>query len=407
MNQLSTSLVAESKPQQMAAGQSLLPKAPTLDWDNFESAESTALPSLYDMPNKAVTTSGRAALFSALQQIRPAAGSAVLVPSYHCPTMVAPIFEAGLKPVYYPLTAEGLPDLARMDRTVASATQVMFVAHYFGLPLDLQQLLDWCQARHITLVEDCAHSYFGMAGSRPVGQWGHYATASISKFFPVPEAGLLASRGQALSALKLQAPTLLMELKAAWDVVDYATKHGRLAGLRELLRLFRPAATLAPSAILEQPHSSLDVSATYLACDMGRIHQAPTRASAWLHRLLPTGRIVQRRQAIFRQLLEALSNAPGAHPLRDTLPQACAPYVFPLWVDGGARADQVYAQMRSEGMPVFRWDRLWPGTPVDPTDTGSQWSRHLLQVLCHQDLRPKDIQVVAQRLTLALAAVPT
>ena len=37
-------------------------------------------------------------------------------------------------------------------------------------------------------------------------------------------------------------------------------------------------------------------------------------------------------------------------------------------------------------MPVFRWDRLWPGVPALAGDQGRLWSHHVLQLACHQDL---------------------
>jgi hypothetical protein len=64
------------------------------------------------------------------------------------------------------------------------------------------------------------------------------------------------------------------------------------------------------------------------------------------------------------------------------------PYVFPLWVDD---ADRVYQALRGLGAPVFRWDRIWPGTPHLPGDVGPLWSRHVLQLLCHQDLDARDV----------------
>jgi hypothetical protein len=48
--------------------------------------------------------------------------------------------------------------------------------------------------------------------------------------------------------------------------------------------------------------------------------------------------------------------------------------------------------MRAQGLPVFRWDRIWPGTPADPHDSGPRWSRQVLQLLCHQDLTAADIE---------------
>ncbi|MBK9574239.1 MAG: DegT/DnrJ/EryC1/StrS family aminotransferase [Rhodoferax sp.] len=53
------------------------------------------------------------------------------------------------------------------------------------------------------MIEDCAHCFFGQAGERPIGAWGDFATASLTKFFPVPEGGLLASSSRPLPGLAL------------------------------------------------------------------------------------------------------------------------------------------------------------------------------------------------------------
>jgi perosamine synthetase len=76
-----------------------------------------------------------------------------------------------------------------------------------------------------------------------------------------------------------------------------------------------------------------------------------------------------------------------------------APYVFPLWVDD---ADRVYQALRNEGVPVFRWDQIWPDTPHLAHDVGADWSRHVLQLLCHQDLDEIDIRRSAARLIALL-----
>jgi len=379
-----------------------LPKAPLLGWNSVWPTGPSPLPSIGDLPYRAYTSSGRAALHAALLQMGLPAGAGVLVPTYHCPTMVAPIVEAGLTPVFYTLDSDGLPALARLDPQ--ASVRAMFVAHFFGLAKSLQAVQAWCRQRGIVLVEDCAHSYYGMAGERPVGHWGDYAIASVSKFFPVPEAGLLASASRPLQPLALQAPTWRAEARALWDVIDRANDHGRLAGLTHaLLPLFwmrrqrkgrnLPAAEVAP-----------DDDAIRIGCDMGRIREAPRLAARWLHRGLPQGRIVQRRRANYSTLAHALRDAPGARALMPELPVDSAPYVLPLWVDGLARADAVYARVRAEQLPVFRWDRLWPGTPTMADDTGALWSHQVLQLLCHQDLSPDELVIVATRIRQALSA---
>lgn len=381
-------------PLTWAAAARPLPKAPVLSWDSLWGRRLSSLPSVGDLPHVAYASSGRAALLAALRQTATRPGSGVLVPTYHCPTMVAPVLRAGLQPLFFPVTADGLPELDAIGTAMAGQARVMFVAHYFGLPKSLQTVQRWCHERDIVLVEDCAHSYFGQAGERPIGCWGDYATASLSKFFPVAEAGLLASAYHPLKPLGLQAAGLSKQIKGGVDVLEFAQRYGRLAGVSQLLaplfwlknggRLQTTVAALAPSV-----DASLDD--TLASCDMARVEQAATWAACSLHQVMPEARVVQRRRANYLQLAQGLAGAPGAQLLQGNLPEGAAPYVCPLLVEGAERADLVYFRMRQARLPVFRWDQVWPGTPIDSHDHGHQWQRQILQLLCHQDLCSDDL----------------
>jgi hypothetical protein len=77
--------------------------------------------------------------------------------------------------------------------------------------------------------------------------------------------------------------------------------------------------------------------------------------------------------------------------------------VFALWVDD---ADRVYQALREQELPVFRWDRVWPGTPVVEGDQGPLWSRHVLQLLCHQNLSAADVEHTARAILSLLPTPP-
>ena len=137
-------------------------------------------------------------------------------------------------------------------------------------------------------------------------------------------------------------------------------------------------------------------------CDMARVDQAPLWVSEALSRL-PKARIVARRQRNFTRYARHFQAVLGARPLFAPGTAAfapAAPYVFALWVDD---ADRVYQSLRDQHLPVFRWDRIWPGTPVINGDQGPLWSRHVLQLLCHQDLSDADIELTAHAVLSALA----
>lgn len=88
-------------------------------------------------------------------------------------------------------------------------------------------------------------------------------------------------------------------------------------------------------------------------------------------------------------LSHALSGVAGLRPLRPLLPDDCAPYVFPLWVE---TPDPGYQALRRLGFPVSRWDQRWPTIPNIADDQGPLWSHHVLQIACHQDLSEPELQ---------------
>lgn len=375
------------------------PTRPTFGWDNLGGPRDAGLPAVDDLPHHRLLTSGRAALFAAMKALGVQPGNSVLAPSYHCPTLVAPLRAAGAAVQFYPLGADGLPRLDAI--TPAPRTRALVVMQLFGLPRSLAAVRAWCDARGIALVEDCAHSFFGQAGERPVGHWGDLATASLSKFFPLAEGGLLAS-ARPLPPQPLRPAGARQQLKAWVDLLERGSAHGRLTGLNTALgALFRlKNGPPRPPAAGDAPHEMTE--ARMLAdCDLARSDQAPTALARRLAGL-PRGRIVARRRAHYEALYRGTQGLPGARPLLGALPAQAAPYVMPLWVDGPEPAETLYAALRAAGCAVFRWDRVWPGVPAFPDDHGARWRRQVLQLLCHQDLDEAQLARTCDVLTRTL-----
>ena len=376
---------------------SMFPRGPVLGWASFTGARSVALPSVEDLPHVTMTSSGRAAIYQALRQLNLPAGSKVLLPTYHCPTMVAPVLLAGLEPVFYAVREDGLPDVTSLSRPEALNARVVLTAHYFGLTRSLHEVRAWCDERGAALIEDCAHAFFGMAGERPVGAWGDFSIASVTKFFPVPEGGLLASAQRPINELVLARQGVKAAIKGWVDAVETGVAHHRFqglnSGLQALFRLKNGGRTVFQASPMVD--SSKESAAMIMeTCDMGRITQAPLSVARWLLRALPRGWVVARRQENYRDYATHFPRVPEMRPLFPDLPLQTVPYVFPVWFD---TVDEVYAGLRAEGLPVFRWDRVWPGTPRLEGDHGLAWSHHVLQFLCHQDLNAADIRYIVQR----------
>ena len=298
----------------------LLPRGPVLGWSSFHVVNAPGIASIEDIRQRAYTTSGRAAIYQALLQLKLPPGSTVLVPTYHCPTMVAPVILANLNVAYFGIDANGLPLLDTIDAQAARNCKAMLVSHYFGRANSLAEVRQWCDARGIALIEDCAHCFFGDAGDRPIGAWGDIATASLSKFLPIPEGGVLASAHRPIAPLRLAAPGLKAQLKGVIDVLELAARHQRFTGLNTFLRfVFRlknARAAAKPAAEGQAGKAGESTAETVMRdCDMARIAQAPLKASMALRALLPRGRIIVRRQQNYDCYARHLNRVPGAHPL--------------------------------------------------------------------------------------------
>jgi len=363
------------------------PKLPVLDARTFAGPGQADTPCLLDLAGAQFTQSGRAAILLALEALHIQTGDQVLVPTYHCPTMVAPIVALGAEALFYPINDHGAP---QMDWVAAHATdqvRAMLVPHFFGLPQPLAQVRQWCQTHGVRLIEDCAHAMFGDSEGHPVGSTGDFAIASLTKFLPVSEGGVLVNHLAMPKPAVLTALSAKAQLKAAFDMVHTSVNFGRLPLLAPLFdlaaRLRQGLARQAPVAVMPPAESTDTQAGDSFSIDTARAHQELSRVSQWMAQHAHRARIVARRREYYRYFVQAFTNTPGMRPLLPDLPDHCAPYVFPLWLD---EPDPGYAELRRLQYPVSRWDWLWPTTPTLPQDQGKRWSHHVLQLACHQDL---------------------
>jgi len=254
----------------------------------------------------------------------------------------------------------------------------------------MREMRAFCDAHRIALIEDCAHSFFGMSEGTPVGSWGDLAVASLPKFFPVSEGGLILSARHSLKQLALAPRAWGDEVKALVDTLEMGTIYRRFPGVNALLEgAFRVKRWLrggnASSEILGGESAGL-ASETRLSSLRSVV------AACWIARSVCHSRIVENRRRNYKALANRLLRIEGARALHPDLPEGATPYVFPLYVDVPAAS---YRRLRSAGIPIFRWDEVWPGTPVLNGDRGLDWADRVFQLGCHQDLSMDDIEAIA------------
>jgi perosamine synthetase len=369
------------------------PKLPVLGWSAFSGERAAPTPGVLSARHRRYTTSGRAAIALALRTLEIRSGDKVLVPTYHCPTMIAPIAQSGAQPMFYPITASGGVNIEWLRRAPLAGTRAMLATHYFGIPQPMSRLRAFCDAHRIALIEDCAHAFFGVSEGVAVGSWGDFAIASLPKFFPVPEGGLILSATHPLKKLDLAPCSWRDEVKATADAIEIGVVHGRFPGLNLLL-----GGVFGLKNWLHHRHDLTDAPANHgsesakPAVDFRLNSFQPAVAARWIASSVHQARIVGHRRRNYAALTSRLSRIDGAHALCPDLPDDATPYVFPLYVNEPTAS---YQRLRSAGIPLFRWDEVWPGTPVIDGDHGLDWAHRVFQLGCHQDLSLHDIEAMA------------
>jgi len=103
--------------------------------------------------------SGRSALYHLLKSLDLENNSEVIIQSFTCTAVAAPIIHAGFKPVYadideYDFSAQYDSVLSK----VSKLTKAIVLQHTFGIkPTNREKIINICREREIFLIEDLAH----------------------------------------------------------------------------------------------------------------------------------------------------------------------------------------------------------------------------------------------------------
>jgi dTDP-4-amino-4,6-dideoxygalactose transaminase len=403
----STVAAAEAPPVTPAWPRSRLPVGPVLSLASFRRGNYRRVPSILDAGQRRYVTSGRVAIAQALRQAGVQAGDSVLVPSYHCASMVEPVIWAGATPVFYRVNADTSVNLDDVASKLDGRCKLLMATNYFGFPQDGRALRAFCDQHGLLLLEDCAHSFLGQSGGQPIGSWGDYAIASSMKFFPIYEGGCLVSARRPLDGVRLQSAGAGFEAKAMLNTLENGWHYDRLGLLRALVW-----APMQLKAVLwRQIKARRNPAAAPLApgssdggfgFDPLWLDKRSSLFSRTILHLVSRNRMGALRRSHYQRLQEALAGLPGCHPLFPSLPDGVYPWVFPLQVD---EPQALFRALKTQGVPVVRFGEfLWPGVDASVCANSVQLSRQVLQLPCHQELRAAELEWMIEQVRSAVLA---
>ena len=126
--------------------------------------------------------SGRSAFLAILRGLQLEVNKEVLLQAFTCNAASNPIIWAGLKPIYEDVSENDFNiDIKNLKRKLTAQSRALVVQHTFGLPVNLDEVLQFCKENNLLLIEDCAHSLGASYKGKKVGTFGKAAFFSFSR----------------------------------------------------------------------------------------------------------------------------------------------------------------------------------------------------------------------------------
>ncbi len=135
----------------------------------------------------AVTASfGRMAFFYLLQALGIPPGSEIVLPALTFWVVPEVARVAGLRPVFADVDPRTFTlDPAAFERAITPRTRAVVPTHLYGLPCDMDAILDIARRHGLTVIEDCAHALGATWRGRPVGTIGDAGFFSFQLLKPL------------------------------------------------------------------------------------------------------------------------------------------------------------------------------------------------------------------------------
>ena len=188
---------------------------------------------------------GTAALDVAVEAMGIGFGDEVIMPTFTIISCIGQIIRSGAKPVLVdsdPVTWN--MDTAQIEAKITSRTKAIMVVHIYGLPVDMDPVLDVARRYGLKVIEDAAQMHGQTFKGKPCGSFGDISTFSFypNKHITTGEGGMvvtnddqLAEDSRGLRNLCFQPHKRFVHERLGWNL--RMTNMQAALGLAQLERL--------------------------------------------------------------------------------------------------------------------------------------------------------------------------
>lgn len=329
------------------------------------------------------TNSGTTAFYLILKALKNFSDKTeVVLPAYTAPSLILPIRKTGLKPVLCDISLKTFNmDIQSLGSCVNENTLCIVPVHMFGVPMDMEAVMEIARQRAVFVVEDAASSLGTLINNRPTGISGDVGFYSFN-------------RGKNLSTLSGGCIVTDNE-KLAWEVrsecallsnPQWASRLKTACKLVALSLVVRPLFyTLFYNLISKLKYTTLHTD--FESCAYTNF-QAGVGRSLFNH----NDRIFNKRYEQGMFLFDKLKGLKGIR-LPELIPHTTTVFnQFPILFDDEGVKEKVFERIISTGIestklypdPIHRvYDLRYDVDRKDPFPNATYFSKRLLLIPTH------------------------
>lgn len=159
---------------------------------------------------------GTAALDAAVEALGVGPGDEVILPAFTIISCIGQIVRSGARPVLIdsdPVTWN--MDVRRIEEKITPRTKAIMAVHIYGLPVDMDPLLELARRHGLKVIEDAAEMHGQTYKGRPCGSFGDISTFSFypNKHVTTGEGGMIVTDDDSLAEVCRSLRNLCFEPK--------------------------------------------------------------------------------------------------------------------------------------------------------------------------------------------------
>ena len=173
-------------------------------------------------------TNGTVALDASVAALGIGEGDEVILPDFTIISCASAIVRAGAKPVAVDCTADTWNmDVSKLEAAITPKTKAIMVVHIYGLPTDMDPVLELAKKHNLKIIEDAAEAHGLQYKNKPCGSFGDLSTFSFypNKHVTTGEGGMiltddedLAERCRSLRNLCFQREKRFVHEEFGWNL---------------------------------------------------------------------------------------------------------------------------------------------------------------------------------------------